>query len=233
MRRIPILTLAFSIAFAIFVLGPPFLKQPFGPYPLVKVADIFDIFTPLVLIPLYWLLFRHDAEDAPNLAENLVFLVFVSFWVLGQGMHLSANSIGHLLEGMTGTDAFRVTAFYDEKLSHYLWHFGVISLSGLLIYRQWRKRTTAGKSVLWPSLLAGVIYGFVFFAMVIEGTTLPMGLPFAVLAIVFTVIRGRIHLREKPLQIFLLTGYSVAVLLFAVWGIWQGGFPEFSKVGII
>ena len=148
-------------------------------------------------------------------------------------MHLSANSIGHLLEGMEGSDIYRVTTFYDEKLTHYLWHFGVMSLSGLLMYRQWRNNAETGKSTLWPVLLAGIIYGFVFFAMVIEGTTFPMGLPFAILAIVFILIWGRNHLREQPLQVFLLSGYSVAIVLFAVWGIWQGGLPEFSKVGII
>ena len=233
MRRISIIALVFSIAFAIFVLSPPFLKQSFGPYPIIRIADVFDIFTPLVLIPVYWLLFRLDDQKIPTLTENIIFMVFAALWVLGQGMHLGANSIGHLVEGMKGTDIYKITTFYDESLSHYLWHAGVMALSGLLIYRQWRNHFSRVKSLLWASIFAGIIYGFVFFAMVIEGTTIPMGLPFAVLALVFILIWGRKELGRQPLQVFLLTGYAIAVLLFAVWGIWQGGFPEFSEVGIL
>jgi hypothetical protein len=29
------------------------------------------------------------------------------------------------------------------------------------------------------------------------------------------------------------TAYLIAIILFAVWGIWQHGFPEFSEVGLI
>ena len=31
----------------------------------------------------------------------------------------------------------------------------------------------------------------------------------------------------------LLTAYGFSLLLFAVFGIWQGGFPEFSELGWI
>ena len=31
----------------------------------------------------------------------------------------------------------------------------------------------------------------------------------------------------------LLTAYSFSLLLFAVFGLWQGGFPEFSELGWI
>ena len=31
----------------------------------------------------------------------------------------------------------------------------------------------------------------------------------------------------------LLTGYAFSLLLFAIFGIWQGGFPEFSTLGWI
>ena len=233
MKHLPLLTVVFSLAFAVFILVPPFLDQSFGPYPLMKTADVFDLFTPLLLMPLYWLLFRLDDRTTASPTANLLFVVFASFWVLGQGMHLAANSIGHLLEGVEGTNVFKLTGFYDETLSHYFWHFGVISLSGLLMYRYWRNPIAQGRAVIWPAILAGIIYGFTFFAMVIEGVTVPMGLPFAVLAAAVTLFRGRKHLGQRPVIFFFLTSYSVAVLLFAVWGIWQGGFPEFSEVGII
>jgi hypothetical protein len=56
MKRLSFLSLVFAILFAVFFLGPPFLNMQFSLYPLMKIADVFDLLTPLVLIPLYWLL---------------------------------------------------------------------------------------------------------------------------------------------------------------------------------
>lgn len=232
MKRLSVIALVFSIAFSVFLLSPPFLNNSFGPYPLMKIADVLDLFTPLLLLPLYWLLFRLNGKPA-TISENILFMVFVAFWVLGQGMHLAANSIGHLLEEMESTDAFKLTGFYDETLSHYFWNFGVISLSSLLVYRQWRNPITTEKFVKTPLVLAGIFYGFTFFAMVIEGVTVPMGLPLAILLLIFTFILGRNNFDKKPLLFMFFTAYLIAIILFALWGIWQRGFPEFSEVGFI
>jgi len=233
MKRLSILILVFSISFAVFFMVPPFLNRQFGPYPLMKIADVFDLFTPFVLILLYWLLFRLDGKSAPSLSENLVFLIFAVFWVAGQGMHLTANSIGHLLKGMENSAVFNLTDFYDEVLGHYLWHFGVVGLSALLVYRQWRNPFTEARAVTWAVILAGVIYGFTYFAIIIEGATTPLGVPFSVLMVLFGLIWGRKKLKIQPLLFFFLIAYFLAVVLFLGWGIYWHGLPEFSKVGII
>ena len=233
MKRLSVIILIFSIAFTVFFMAPPLLGYRFGPYPLMHIADILDLFTPLILIPLYWLLFRLDEKRTTASNITLVFTIFAAFWVLGQGMHLAANSIGHLLKGMEGSDAYILADFYDEVLSHYLWHFGVIALSGLLIYRQWRHPLTKGRALNWAIILAGVLYGFTYFALIIEGATTPMGVPFSVLAVLFMLIYGRRKLTQQPVLFFFLVGYLFAILLFLVWGIWWGGLPEFSQVGII
>jgi hypothetical protein len=232
MKKLSITVLVFSIAFAIFIMGPPLLGIEFGPYPLMQIADVLDLFTPLVLLPLYWLLFRLDGKPA-TISENLLFMIFIAFWALGQGMHLSANSIGNIMEGMESADVFKLTHFYDETLSHYLWHFGVISLSGLVIYRQWRNPITTEKPAKVFLVLAGIFYGFTFFAMVIEGATVPMSQPLGILLLVVTFILGRKRFNEEPIIFMFFIAYLIATILFAVWGIWQGGFPEFTEVGII
>lgn len=232
-RRLSAYTLLFSILFAIFVLGPPFLGFNFSPYPLMKVADVMDLLTPLLVLPFYWLLFRVSAGKTATTTENVVFMVLVAFWALGQGTHLAANSIGHLTEGLTGTDVFRLTAFYDETLSHYLWHFGVIGLSVLLMYRQWKNPFSDSAATYATSIAAGAIYGFTFFAMVIEGATWRMGLPLAVIAAILGAIWIGRRPARQPLIVTFLVGYSFALVLFAVWAIWQRGLPEFSKVGFI
>ena len=63
---------------------------------------------------------------------DIAFLVLASLWTMGQGMHLSANSINNLL-GPGDTPVHELVHFYDEVLSHYLWHIGLVGLSILLL----------------------------------------------------------------------------------------------------
>lgn len=233
MRRYPWLILAFAIAFAIFFIAPPLLGNQFSLYRLMKIGDVFDIFTPLVLIPLYWLLYSLDAKKPITRSGISLFLVLSAFWVEGQGMHLSANSIGHLLEEMKSSGAYHLTFFYDETLSHYLWHFGIIGLSALLFWRQWRNLSSEECFRLWPLILAGVIYGFTFFMIVVEAGTAPLGLPLAILFAVSGWILGRKRIRQQPLLAFLTVSYSLATVLFGGWAVYWGGLPQFSEVGII
>jgi hypothetical protein len=160
-------------------------------------------------------------------------MVLAALWVEGQGMHLAANSIGHLLEEMTGSNASILTSFYDEVLSHYLWHLGVVGLSALLLTRQWQNPFTGERSPLGLPLLAGIIHGLTFFVVVVEGGTALFGIPFAIVVILAGLVWGRDKLREQPLLLFLLVSYIVAMLFFAGWGIYWGGLPEFSELGLI
>jgi len=232
-KKLSLYILIFSILFAVFLIGPAFLSKQFAAYPLMKIGDVLDIFTPLILIPLYWLLFRVDINKAPSLKENLIFMLFVAFWVIGQGMHLAANSIGHLLKGMEGSDIYNLTHFYDEVLSHYLWHFGIVGLSALIISRQWRNPFTEGRAVSWLTYLAAIIHGFTLFILFVEGGTALLGVPFVVLVIQLILYRWWRRLIHQPLLEFFFISCLVAAVLFMVWGIMWGGLPEFSEVGII
>lgn len=227
------LTLVFAVIFLVFSFGPPLLGIPFTPYPLMKIADVFDIFTPLVLLPLYWLLYRSGQKEPLKLPGIIVFFMFAAFWVEGQGIHLSANSVGHLLEGMKNSDVFKLTYFYDEVLGHYLWHLGVVGLSAVIIYRQWQNPATGEKALTWSFILAGVIHGFSLFSVFLEGGTAPLGLSFSVLLVLFFSVWGRKRIRQQPLIMFFFISYAVAVIFFAGWSIFWGGLPQFSEVGII
>ncbi len=233
MKRTAFLTLVFSIAFAVFFIGPPFLGFPFPPYPLMKVADVLDLFTPLVLIPIYWLLFRNREDETPSSKKSITFMVVAAIWVLGQGMHLSANSVGHFLERMGPSDAAALNFFYDEVLSHYIWHAGIMGMSGLIVFNERRSHTDGEKSLGWIPVLGGIIHGFTFFLIVVEGQTWPLGVPFAGLFVLFCLVWGLKKLKRQPLLLFFFTAYAVATLFIAGWWIYWGSLIEFSKVGII
>jgi hypothetical protein len=38
-------------------------------------------------------------------------------------------------------------------------------------------------------------------------------------------------LKQNPVMLFFLVGYVIAVTLFLIWWVWQGGFPQFSELG--
>jgi hypothetical protein len=231
MNRSSLLILIFAVLFAVFFIGPPLLSGECRLYTLMTTGDAIDVLTPLVLLPLYWLLFRRKNMEIKT-AGFIAFAVLAALWAMGHGMHLSANSIKHLMGGLEGTDLYDLAYFYDEVLSHYLWHTGIAGLSALIIYEQWRWRPEE-EGKLWVIILASVIYGFSFFAIVIEGGTAWLGIPFAVLAVIFGVIWGRKRPVRQPVLAFFLAGYVVAILLFAGWGIYYQDLPQFSEVGIL
>ena len=240
MKRLSLLTLIFAFLSLVFIILLVFLRFKFPLYPLVSFQDVFDLLTPLVLIPVYWLLFKYSGGDQPSLAEEIVFFVFACLWVEGQGMHLSANSIDNLIDGLARSqvinikpsDIYALTYFFDEHLSHYMWHIGLIGLAALLVYREWR-RPAGAATAWWAALPAGIIYGFTYFCMFLEGQSVVLGLPFAALGLVFALIAGGKKLGQRPVLAFFFVVFLLACVLFTGWGLYWGGFPQFSDVGLI
>lgn len=222
--------LIFSIAFAILIMTPPFLNQQFGLYPLMKTGDVTDIVTPLILLPLYWILFR--TGSLPTTREMIFFLVFVGAWVEGQGMHLSANSIKHLMDDIRTTDTYALTHFYDEVLSHYLWHIGIVGLSALMLWRQIKNPVAESEASRGMDIVSGVIYGFTYPIISIEAGTVPFMLPAAIILILWSFTQ-RTALNRQPITRFMLVAHGLALILFAIWFVRWGGFPQFSELGMI
>ena len=230
-------TLVFAVLFAVFFLLLIMFRIPFPLYPLISYQDVFDLFTPLVLIPLYWVLFKYTDSGGSHQGEEIAFIVLSSIWVLGHGMHLAANSIDNLAEGLarkqlldiTGSDIYALTYFLDEHLSHYLWHFGIVGLASLLVYREWRY-PAAEKMTWWATVLAGLISGITYFCIFVEGQTVLLGFPFTFIITLLTLIWGRRKAARQPVFAFFFIACLVAFVLMAGWGLYWGGFPEIMDV---
>jgi uncharacterized membrane protein YqjE len=67
MKRLSLLTLIFAVFTLVFILIVVFLRIAFPLYSLVSYQDVFGILTPMVFIPIYWLLFKHAASRLSNL----------------------------------------------------------------------------------------------------------------------------------------------------------------------
>ncbi len=225
-----LLAAGFAVAFIVMFMAPPLTPYPFPAYHQIAWADVIDMFTPVVLIPLYWLLLRTAGPLTG--VESLLFAVLAAVWVEGQGIHLAANSIGHLVA--VGSPSHDVTQFYDESLGHYMWHAGIVGLSAFVIYRHWRAAPPATAPGTLLTLVAAAIYGFAYFLVVDEAGTPPLGVTFAVAVTVFAAVWARSRgLRQPELQLFTV-GYPIAVVLFAIWAaIWHGQLPQFSHIGLI
>ena len=221
------LALAFAVAFVAFFFAPSFLPYAFPLYPDMSWGDAVDLATPLVLIPLYWALFA--AGWSPGRRSTVAFLVLAAAWVEGQGIHLAANSIGHLVEAGAGAS---LTHFYDEVFSHYLWHGALVALSALVVYGQLRARPASGVRPL--ALVAAALYALAFFALVVEGGTAPLGVGFAAAVTVWAAARGWRRALATPVLSVFTAGYPAALALFAAWFLmWGGRLPQFSEIGWI
>jgi hypothetical protein len=226
MKHLTTYSLIFALAFAVFFIAPAFLSFAFPPYPLMKTGDAFDILTPLVLMPLYWVFLQRVSAFQPNRRQILTFVILSALWVLGQGMHLSANSIGHQLDGQESSDAYKLTYFYDEVLSHYLWHLGVIGLSALIMAASWRSALAEERTSLVRLIPAALVYGLTYATIVLEGTTAPIGVPFALIGAIVPLWSKRHELTRRPGLAFFTMAYLIALLLFAGWTLVWGGLPE-------
>ena len=229
--------LGFAIVLAVFIIGPPFLPATFGPYPLLRWGDVLDLATPFVVLPVAWLLYVGSCGQPLRLREGLAFVALGGLFAMGQGMHLAANAIGHLVPEGSG-DLQVLTHDLDEVVSHFIWHGALIGLSALIVVRSlgntdWTDAATSPRS-LASMTLAMVIFGFTFFAMVVEGGTALIGLPGAALiAAVGRSLAGRSMFRRPAVALF-SGGYLVALLLCLIWAAMNGWqLVEFSKAGLI
>ena len=84
--RLPAALLAYAIALAAFLLVPPYLKASVGPPQAFTLQEAVDLLTPVVVIPLAWLVF--DLAGGFGRRGIVAFLVIAAVWVEGHGIHL-------------------------------------------------------------------------------------------------------------------------------------------------
>ncbi|MGZ4594074.1 MAG: hypothetical protein ACXV4A_04230 [Actinomycetes bacterium] len=176
-------------------------------------ADWIDLLTPFVVTGAAGGALR--AAHA-NRGTWTVFWFSAVLYTEGQAIHLAANSVGNAAPG-------EPAHLWDETVGHYLWYVGfaliVATLAATLSERRYRGGIAA-------QLLA-VLVGFTWFTNSVEGQTPWLGIATAAVFAVWGLFT------RDGLGRLLLTAYGVSLVLFAVFGIWQGGFPEFSKLGWI
>lgn len=196
----------------------------------IKKGDAIDLFTPIIFIPLIWLFFVEIAHDRPTTRQTIAFLAASAIWVEGYAIRSSADSIGNMIGEDRSTPGGSLIYFYDEVLGHYFWQIGMVAQSVLIIGRGWFSKEARHAANFIPFLMSGMWYGIVFFAATVEGQTVPLGIGICIFAICACLWRWHKRKFLGPAGILFMSGYALSLLLLACWGIWHGGFPEFSQV---
>ena len=79
--------------------------------------------------------------------------------------------------------------------------------------------------------MGGVLYGFTSFCIFLEGQTVLIGFPFALILSLVILIWGRKMLGQRPIRAFFLITYLLAALLFIGWVIYLVVSRNFLKSG--
>jgi hypothetical protein len=176
-------------------------------------ADWVDLLTPYVVTGTAAGALRAAATSR---ATWTLFWFATVLYTQGQGIHLAANSVGNAAPG-------EPAHLWDEVVGHYLWYAGFALVMAALALTLADRAARGG---IGAHLLAAMV-GFANFTNWVEGGTAVAGIVVA-LAFVGWGYRTRFGLGR-----LLVTCYGLSLLLLAVFGVWQGGFPQFSELGWI
>ncbi len=231
----------FGLCFAIWHICPVFLG--FEIRNKFTLGDLVDLTTPYVLIGLVlklYLLMRQQSMEMTGRVKASAFVYLLFFFgiitfIEGHGIHLSSNAIYRHLGGSPTSPLSSLTYFFDEIQGHIFWDAGLLLMAFALILLGFSSETSPkcrlNQGWVWAGAL---LYGFTHFTNGIEGQTVMMTFPAAilipVLLLAFT-LRKRISLSRRPVVLFYLVAFLTADIFFTIWGVLNKGFPQFSELG--
>jgi len=179
-------------------------------------ADWIDLLTPYVVTGTAAGALRGAGATRGTWA---VFWFAATTYTLGKGLHIAANSVGNALPGEDPD----VVHLWDETVGHYVWFAGFALLVAVLAVALADRRPRGGLA----GQVVALLVGFTHFTNSVEGQTAWFGIGTAVVFLTWGVFT------RDGMGRYLVTSYGVSVVLFAAFGIWQDGFPEFSELGWI
>ena len=234
--QLPAALLGYAVVLAAFLLVPPYLKASVGPPQAFTLQEAADLLTPLVVIPLAWLVF--DLAGGFGRRGLVAFLVIGALWVEGQGIHLAANAIGDAFPP-GGAETFYETApgdldlWLDETLSHWMWHAAWVAISILVLAAATRAEVLPMNRMSATAAVAGFVHGATFFVVSVEGVTTLLGIPASILILAWTLRARQRGLARQPVVTFFLVTTVVTLLGYLGWAALNNWtLPEFSKVGL-
>lgn len=225
--------LGFAVALTGFLLFPPFLGDQVGSVPGFTGQEAADLFTPLVAMPL--LVLAVELTGRASTRSRVLLVAFVALWVAGQGIHLVGNAIGDMFEAGVERDTFYETAvgsldrWFDEVLSHWIWHVAWVGLLGMLLLtgaRGARETRPARLGTTAIAAVAGVLHGFTWFVVTDEGETWALAIPATIVILLGALLlRGRDG-TGRVVTTFVIVGAALTLALYGAWIVIDGWPPQ-------
>lgn len=215
----------FGLLYCALHVGTIFLKTTFSPG--LTLGDWISLLIPWAVMGAAFLVWDATSGDtsAPVGARRLL-LASALLYATGYGINLSANAIGRLMNETARVQPALLTYFLDEHLGHILWHSGMLGTTAALVLAA--RRLPAARLGAMP-IIGALAYSFAWFTEAVEGQTVPLLLPASLLFV--TVLGwGRLPGARSVIGRFVLLAHLSALVMFAIWRVWQGGMPQFSDV---
>ena len=223
----------FALAYAVMDILPSFLTQAIR-HKLTS-GDVLNFFTPFVVLPIVWRIYYLLRDRAASVRDRRLgaWLMFASaiLYVDGHGMNLSANAVARHLVNLKGQSVYQLDYFFDETMGHVFAHTALLGMAAALLVLV---RRTPPLRPAWQAWAAALPFAFAYFCDGVEGQTVPILLPGAIAVVLVAAVMVRNEARivgRHPVVAFLLAASVVALVLFGIWYVWQGGFPQFSELG--
>lgn len=183
-----------------------------APVPASRWEDFADLLLPYaVLAPALLVLDRLGAGRRTWTLALLGAIVFTQ----GHGLHLSANAISY------ASGPAEPAYLWDEQVGHHLWFTGLTLVLVVVVEALRPVPLRTGATAILLAALVGVSWT----ASLVEAGAVPFG---ACISAGLTVYGWRLRGGTGRL---LVLSYGLSLVLTAVYGVLQGGFPQPSELG--
>ena len=214
----------FAFGAFVFLLLPSQLQGDVGTVHGFTWQEAFDLLTPVAVVPPLWLAFERAAPMTPR--TRALVLAIAAVWIAAQGLHLGTNAIGDLFDAGAPREAFYATPpgaldhWFDEVLSHWLWHIAWAALLLALVVLARRAPVDSlprdGRAD-GVAAFGGVIHGLTWVAVTIEGSTTMLGIPTAAVLLLLAAPLLRRSSATRPVAVFFIASGLVALGLYAIY----------------
>ena len=238
-KKLSIWLIIQGIAFVLMALLPTLLEKWFtldiGKLGISELAEIVFTFIWAVAGVITFEQVRYNPKTKFFFYLTIAGLVIFSF---GVGIHIVGNQLNdHLfeLEGINSGRSKDTAYFYDEVLGHYLIIIGYLAFATAFVLEQINYVCHIYVYKI-PLIIVGAVNGFVLGLFAIEGQVVTIVVVYSLLMLAYTtkhIVRKNLRLDSPICFYYFEVVLFVTLLVLLGWGMINGGFPQFSEIGVI
>lgn len=197
--------------------------RPLGSAGETRVADWVDLLTAYAVIGTAAVVMYRSAATR---AQWVLFGVASVTFALGKGLHLSANSISNVENGVVAEAT--IVHLWDEVVSHLIWYSGLFLL---LLSLAWALQHVEMRVGVLDMVVAGLV------AVTLVNNYIEGAQPWLGLVLLSVLLAVGVRSRPRPVARLLMVVGGLGLLLLVGWGLYWATdgqvFPEFSELGWI